>query len=257
MLTTKISAVFLAAVLFAGAITVASPVLVDEAQASGEKKKDKKKYKDRYDGKERYYEKYRDYDREKYRDYDKRDRPYASDVQVNNNIYIECNLADDHGKNIDGQKRNGMMGIQSTDDLIEAMVNGGNGKNGKFGGPETIVDLESKFKDFCKIIDQGGKNKRGSSGSSGSSVGSSATEETQPETMTQIQQALDNKNVQCNIAEDNFIGNIGQDQEIKNKIEQILLAEDDIEIEEFLVEVINEVVSEVNFDCQLVDDQIT
>ena len=75
--------------------------------------------------------------------------------------------------------------------------------------------------------------------------------------MTQIQQALDQKNVQCNIAEDNFIGNIGQDQEIKNKIEEILLAEDDIEIEEFLIQVINEVVSNVDFDCQLVDDQRT
>ena len=249
MLTTKISAVFLAAVLFAGAITVASPVLVDEAQASGDKKKDKKKYKDRYDGKERYYE--------KYRDYDKRDRPYASDVQVNNNIYIECNLADDHGKNIDGQNRNGMMGIQSTDDLIEAMVNGGNGKNGKSNGPENVVDIISKFKDFCKIVDQGGKFKKVNGISKGASVDSSATEESQPETMTQIQQALENKNIQCNIAEDNFIGNIGQDQEIKNKIEEILVAEDDIEIEEFLVQVINGVISNVDFDCQIIDEPIT
>ena len=154
MLTTKISAVFLAAVLFAGAITVASPVLIDEAAASGEKKKDKKKYKDRYDGKERYYEKYRDYDK---RDYDDRDRPYASDIQVNNKIYVECDLASDGGKNIDGKQRNGMMGIQSTDDLIEIMVNGGNGKPGKHSSPDKEVNIITKIKDMCKIIEQDGK----------------------------------------------------------------------------------------------------
>ena len=158
------------------------------------------------------------------------------------------------GSNIDGQNRSGMMGIQSTDDLIEAMVNGGNGKNGKSNGPENVVDIISKFKDFCKIVDQGGKFKKGDRGASGASIDSSATEESQPETMTQIQQALENKNIQCNIAEDNFIGNIGQDQEIKNKIEEILVAEDDIEIEEFLVQVINGVISNVDFDCQIIDE---
>ena len=250
MLTTKISAVFLAAVLFAGAITVASPVLVDEAQAAGEKKKDKKKYKDRYDGKERYYE--------KYRDYDKRDRPYASDVQVNNKIYIECNLADDHGKNIDGQKRVGGNSIQSTDDLIEAMVNGGNGKNGKngkFGGAETIVDLESKFKDFCKIVSNDGKPgkphpKPQPCGQSGECK--PGTNEVQTQALdTQIQQVFNDSNIQCTIADDGGV-NVGQDQEIKNKIKEVLSADDDLDLLD-LSEIVTIIINKSNFDCSIND----
>ena len=245
MLTTKISAVFLAAVLFAGAITVASPVLVDEAHAVGDKKKDKKKYKDRYDGKERYYE--------KYRDYDKRDRSYASDVQVNNKIYIECNLADDHGKNIDGQKRVGVKSIQNTDDLIEAMVNGGNGKNGKFGGADTIVDIESKFKDFCKIISNDGRNKIPTPQPCGQSGECRpGSNDVQTQTLdTQIQQVFNDSNIQCTIADDGGV-NVGQDQEIKNKIEEILSADDDLDLLDFS-EIITIIVNHSDFDCSIDD----
>ena len=240
MLTTKISAVFLAAVLFAGAITVASPVLVDEAEAVGDKKKDKKKYKDRYDGKERYYE--------KYRDYDKRDRPYASDIKINNEIYLECDLASDRGTNIDGKKRVGVNNVQTTDDLIEIMVNGGNGKPGKHSSPDKEANIITNIKDMCKIIEQDGKKGK-HKGQSGSAPVKG--NEADQESTTQIQQVLNESTIQCSVADDGGL-NIGNSQDVEGKLKEVLSADDDIDIID-LAEAVTIVVNDVDFNCSITD----
>ena len=47
-------------------------------------------------------------------------------------------------------------------------------------------------------------------------------------------------------ASDSTFSNIGNDQEIKEKIEQILIAEDDIEISEILTLIVDVVIDNVN-----------
>ena len=75
----KITIVFLAAILIAGATTIASPILIDDASASGDKHKKKhdrysddrhdSKYSDGYDYEKEYDSKYSD----KRHDYNYRD----------------------------------------------------------------------------------------------------------------------------------------------------------------------------------------
>jgi hypothetical protein len=68
----KITIVFLAAILVAGAITIASPILIDDASASGDKHKKKHdRYSDDRHDKEREYDsKYSDDRHDKEREYD-------------------------------------------------------------------------------------------------------------------------------------------------------------------------------------------
>ena len=67
----KITIVFLAAILVAGAITIASPILIDDASATGDKHKKKHdRYSDdRHDKDREYDSKYSDDRHDKDRDY--------------------------------------------------------------------------------------------------------------------------------------------------------------------------------------------
>ena len=87
----KIAAIFLSAILLAGAITIASPMMINEAAASGKDKKDKKEcYRDDsyYDKDHRYYEMCKEHyeECEEYYQDDKKHRDYRKGGQY----YEEC-----------------------------------------------------------------------------------------------------------------------------------------------------------------------
>ena len=89
----KIAAIFLSAILLAGAITIASPIMINEAAASGKDKKDKKEcYRDDsyYDKDHRYYEMCKEHyeECEEYYENDKKHRDYRKGGQY----YEECKV---------------------------------------------------------------------------------------------------------------------------------------------------------------------
>ena len=89
----KIAAIFLSAILLAGAITIASPIMINEAAASGKDKKDKKEcYRDDsyYDKDHKYYQMCKEHyeECEEYYEEDKKHRDYRKGGQY----YEECKV---------------------------------------------------------------------------------------------------------------------------------------------------------------------
>ncbi|MGD1838549.1 MAG: hypothetical protein ACPKPY_10900 [Nitrososphaeraceae archaeon] len=87
----RITAIFLSAILFAGALTIASPTMVEAASADGKDRKDKKEcYRDDryYDKDHRYYQECKEYYQEckEYYEKDKKHRDYRKGGQY----YEEC-----------------------------------------------------------------------------------------------------------------------------------------------------------------------